>query len=333
MLCIKTPAKVNLFLNIQGQRPDGFHELAMVMQTLSLFDELLIEPASGQRGISLEYTPNALGKRLAQEAPESNLIVKAYHLFNAYLQRHHTKYPTLDLKVTLNKQIPVQAGLGGGSSDAAAMLLALNHLNYNPLTIEALRILAAELGSDVPFFLTGGMALVSGRGETVEPLDLALNEREWIYSWVVIKPKTFGISTAQAYQAVRQAARYHTASPEYMLLAMRKLAKATRNKPHETGQRLKEFENYLLNDFEPVLFAHYPQLEDIAARLKELGANRPLLSGSGPSMTAILPMTHTHQKLVARTFPDSQYDVFWTYPHPGGPIQADPIRAFGSLAI
>ena len=124
MLRIKTPAKINLFLNIRGQRPDGFHELVMVMQALSLFDELTIEPDIANQGITLVYEDNALGQQLNQEPPEHNLIVKAYWKFWETVQ-----LPPMGLRVVLNKQIPLQAGLGGGSSDAAAMLMALNHLS------------------------------------------------------------------------------------------------------------------------------------------------------------------------------------------------------------
>jgi len=154
MLTIEAPAKINLTLEILRKRDDGYHEIASVMQAVSLCDTLTFELASDT---TLDCDDATL-------ATEDNLALKAAHLLSA-----HTGYSG-GVRIGLVKGIPVAAGLGGGSSDAAATLVALNNLWNLGLPLAELSLMAASVGSDVPFFLHGGVAMVSGRGELVRPL-------------------------------------------------------------------------------------------------------------------------------------------------------------------
>ena len=158
MLTIKAPAKINWFLEIKGKRPDGYHEIETVMQSVSLFDEIRVSDSD-----TLDLTCNIeLGDT------KQNLVYRAAEI----LQREHA--PSRGAHIVLKKQVPHGAGLGGGSSDAANALVALNRLWGLGLGHDRLRELVAQVGSDCAFFVEGGTALCTGRGEVVTPLqDLA----------------------------------------------------------------------------------------------------------------------------------------------------------------
>lgn len=292
MLLLKTPAKINLFLNLKHPRPDGFHEVCFLMQAVALWDTLQITPMP--QTTELRFTchhPNL------SEDPMQNLVIQAYQAFF-----QEVKHPPIGLTVHLNKQIPIQAGLGGGSSDAAAMLLALNHLTHAALPLFRLQELGAALGSDVPFFLTGGSAMATGRGEVIQPLALQLPPLPLL----IVKPKAFGISTPLAYQAVRNANRYQTIPPEPFLQAL------------HSAKSAQDLEPYLYNDFEAVLFPQYPELQKIQSNMQRLGIQRPMLCGSGPSMAGFWEPTPQHQALCRELFPAEDYDVFPTHLLSGG---------------
>ncbi|MDM7935933.1 MAG: 4-(cytidine 5'-diphospho)-2-C-methyl-D-erythritol kinase [Cyanobium sp. CZS 48M] len=159
-LTVEAPAKINLHLEVLGLRADGFHELAMVMQSLDLADELTIAPR-GDGAIVLHCGTSTL------PTDGGNLVVRA-----AELLRQHAERPELGATLQLEKRIPIGAGLAGGSSDGAAALLGLNRLWGLQLDAASLLQLAAQLGSDVPFTLSGGTQLCFGRGERLEPVPL-----------------------------------------------------------------------------------------------------------------------------------------------------------------
>jgi len=185
MLSVRTPAKINLFLNIRPPRADGFHEICSVMQAIQLWDRLTVTPALERSGMTFSSNIASFASD-----PESNLVVRAYHHF-----WKTTGLPPLNLNVHLDKYIPWQAGLGGGSSDAAAMLAVLNHLSHANLSMADMMAMAAELGSDVPFFLVGGTALATGRGELIEPVSLG---RPLALPLVVIQARRMRVDTGQA---------------------------------------------------------------------------------------------------------------------------------------
>jgi len=177
---IAAPAKVNLFLEVLGRRRDGYHEIESVFQAISLFDLLSIETGR-KRGVDISCNLEAL------ETPE-NLAVRAARLF---MDAAGLK---CGVRIGLEKRIPVEAGLGGGSSDAAAVLVGLNRLAGAPFTNDALREMAGFLGSDVPFFIEGGTALARGRGEVLEHMDMPGE----LY-FVVLYPG-FGTATEEVYK-------------------------------------------------------------------------------------------------------------------------------------
>ena len=158
---LTAPAKINLYLEILGDRPDGFHELVMVMQTIGLYDHIDVRP---HRGGSIH---------LACQHPqvplnESNIAYRAAQLMMRRFPKAHEKFGGVD--ITIEKNIPVAAGLAGGSGNGAAVLVGLNLLWQLGLTQPDLWELAAELGSDVPFCISGGTAIATGRGEILDPL-------------------------------------------------------------------------------------------------------------------------------------------------------------------
>jgi len=178
----KSPCKVNLLLNILGRRPDGFHELETVMQPVNLFDGLTFKRSGG-------ITLSCSDKNLAVDS--SNLVYRAAEKFLAEAKISE------GVQIHLDKKIPMAAGLGGGSGNAATTLLGLNELFGTPLSLETLDKIGATLGSDVPFFLYNKPALATGRGEKVESVEAfpALKG----HAFILVRPE-FGISTPWAYQ-------------------------------------------------------------------------------------------------------------------------------------
>jgi 4-diphosphocytidyl-2-C-methyl-D-erythritol kinase len=242
---IATPAKINLTLEVVGQRPDGFHELATWMIPIGLYDELAMELSS-----EMTYETNLQSLRFDR----SNLISRAIERF------HEETGQTAAYRIDVRKEIPIGAGLGGGSSDAAAALLLLNQLHQNPLTEEKLVGLAAQLGSDVPFFLRRRAAWCRGRGEKMEIREFPHDR------WVVLIKPEFGVSTASAYSA------YEALPPE-----------------QKRGQTKKTEWGLLRNDLERPVFRKYLLLPEIKNWLEQQAETEvALMSGSGSTMFAVV---------------------------------------------
>jgi len=194
-LVVRTPAKLNLFLDVLGKRPDGYHELETLMVSIGLFDTLRFE-ANDSGGLELSLAPASPGipKEMLPLLPQDgrNLILKA-----AQLLRDVTGCQ-LGVKIHLSKMIPLQAGLGGGSSDAAAALVGLNVFWKLGLTSQELHPLAARLGSDVNFFLDSApLAICRGRGEQIEPIRLGRP-----LHFVLVKPPV-GLSTGEVFSRLK----------------------------------------------------------------------------------------------------------------------------------
>ena len=179
---VQAPAKVNLTLEVLGKRSDGYHEIASVMQVISLFDTLSFSPSDEIKVLA----------EIKDLETQDNLVYRAAMLLR------ETSGMSSGAEIRLDKQIPLAAGLGGGSSDAAATLLGLARLWGLELGEEELKVLAAQLGSDVPFFVTGGTALVEGRGERVS------NVKTPLTLWLVLAFPDHRIEnkTATAYKAL-----------------------------------------------------------------------------------------------------------------------------------
>ncbi|MBI4482366.1 MAG: 4-(cytidine 5'-diphospho)-2-C-methyl-D-erythritol kinase [Acidobacteria bacterium] len=250
-LVLRSYAKVNLGLSILGRRQDGFHELRTVFQTIRWYDEIEVE--NRPSGLSLASNDPTL------PSDHNNLILRAAHL----LQQQRSVRQGAHFSV--RKSIPVGAGLGGGSSNAAVTLLALNRLWNLKLLPRELASLGGALGSDVPFFLVGGTALGRGRGEILEPLPDAPAAH-----FALVHPG-FSVPTASAYQLVES--RLTSLEGESKI---RGLCDAIRS--------ASGVAECLFNDFEPPLFRLYPLLEKIKEQLLHGQARAALLSGSGSTI-------------------------------------------------
>jgi 4-diphosphocytidyl-2-C-methyl-D-erythritol kinase len=256
----KSPCKVNLLLNILGKRPDGFHELETVMQPVNLFDEVCFE--RGGKGIRLSCSEKSL------PIDSRNLVFRAAERF---LEAANISG---GVEIHLEKKIPLAAGLGGGSGNAATTLLALNELFGQPLTPEGLYEIAALLGSDVPFFLQNKPALATGRGEKIQPLEdfPALRGR----AFFLVHPG-FGISTPWAYQNL---ARFPAALNGKKGRAVKLISLL------ETAN-LKTAANKFYNSLEAPVLEKFPILELFQEFLCKNGALVTLMSGSGSTTFAI----------------------------------------------
>jgi len=261
MLREKAPAKLNLGLKILGKRDDGYHDILSIFQAVDLCDELRV--CSGEGLSRLDVTGG--------NVPEGrdNLVLRAEQLFRARFGVQD------DVCFTLEKNIPVGAGLGGGSSDAAATLRLLRSFHRKDIPDEELRACGAGLGSDIPFLVDGGTAVVSGRGECVEHVEWPFD-----FSYVIVYPG-FEVSTAWAYGRVRT---YSGDGGNYASV-VRKL----RDGRLETGELFAALEN----DFEPVVFDEFPELKTLRSMLLDHGAKAALLSGSGSSVFGIFENERT----------------------------------------
>jgi len=265
-------AKINVGLKVLGPRPDGYHELRTIYQTISLHDRLEISIDSAGSGIEIICRDPAV-----PQGPE-NLVHRACELWKRARSFRGA------IRIHLEKRIPAGAGLGGGSSDAAATLLGLDHLaGASPRALAASFSLAARLGSDVPFFLLGGRVLGCGRGEEVYPLSDLPPRR-----CLVIFPG-FSVSTADAYRQLdrgRLQERLTAASEAFSMITFG----ARSSFPFETWGPAE-------NDFERVVFARWPELAKLKRRLIRAGAEIASLTGSGSSVYAI---TSSARKLAYR---------------------------------
>ena len=268
-----SPCKVNLLLNILGKRPDGFHELETVMQPVNLFDRLTFE-----RGGSADRT---FLQQRALPVDSRNLVHRAA---TGFLQAAKISD---GVRIRLDKKIPLAAGLGGGSGNAATTLLALNELFGQPLSAAKLNELAASLGSDVPFFLQNQPALATGRGEKIQPLDFfpALRGK----AFLLIHPG-FGISTAWAYQNL---ARFPEALNGRPGRAQKLISRL------QTGDwRAAGAEFY--NSLEAPALEKYPVLALFQEFLRANGALAALMSGSGSTTFAIAENMAAAESLVEK---------------------------------
>ena len=256
-------AKINLGLRILDKRPDGFHELRTVFQTISLADRLSVGyEGGGRRKVSLRCNQPDLagGANLASRAAEALLS----------LGRWGGK-----VSIDLEKRIPAGAGLGGGSSDAGAVLLALAELLNPRPTPEQLHEAAAAIGSDVPFFLIGGRALGLGRGEELYPLPEPRLRR-----WMLLVTPSLQVSTAEAYSGLAQARSVPLTFDAKRLIIREFCAGIDLSGRTEVS----ESQRALANDFEDVIFRRFPELEQYKRKIQQAGARGVAMSGSGSAL-------------------------------------------------
>jgi 4-diphosphocytidyl-2-C-methyl-D-erythritol kinase len=284
MLERRSFCKVNLLLNILGKRADGFHELETVMHPVNLCDLLTFR--RGGAGIGLNCNDPLL------PIDSSNLVVRAASLFL------NTAAIEEGVRIDLQKQIPIAAGLGGGSGNAAATLLALNELFGHPLKAGSLETMAAALGSDVPFFLQSRPALATGRGETVLPLDFFPALRG---TCLMLAHPGFGISTAWAYA---QLARFGAALHGQPGRARKLIALLQRA---DSADAAAEFYNSL----EAPALKKYPLLDLFLEFFRENGSAGALMSGSGSATFALCPSRAAAESLRER-FKSKFGDKIWS---------------------
>jgi 4-diphosphocytidyl-2-C-methyl-D-erythritol kinase len=249
---ILSPAKVNLRLEVLGIRADKYHDIFSIIQPISLYDEVFLEVKKGGEGISVDC------KHPQVPSNRDNL---AYRAAEVFVQRTGFKGK---IEIEIRKKIPVAAGLGGGSSNAAIVLKGLNDMVGEKLTFEDLQVMGKKLGADIPFFLLGKNSLATGIGEILEEIDLP---KFW---YVIINPG-FPLSSREVYQD-----KNLNLTKKKVGINMPSLAKSLKN-----PFLIKEL---LYNDLEKIVFKRYPGLRDIKRLLIERGAAGSLLSGSGSTV-------------------------------------------------
>ncbi|MDT2048748.1 4-(cytidine 5'-diphospho)-2-C-methyl-D-erythritol kinase [Priestia aryabhattai] len=254
-LMVKAPAKINLSLDVLHKRTDGYHEVKMVMTTIDLADR--IELSEREDGRIVIYSHNRFvpddQRNLAYQAAQ--LLKKRYKVDKG-------------VNILIDKQIPVAAGLAGGSSDAAATLRGLNQLWYLGLSLDTLAELGAEIGSDVSFCVYGGTALATGRGEVIKHIEAPPN------CWVILAKPEIGVSTADVYRNLKVQNVSHP-NVEGMIKAI------------DTGDYEKMCQS-VGNVLEEVTLKMHPEVSLIKEQMKRFGADAVLMSGSGPTVFGLV---------------------------------------------
>jgi len=277
---ILAPAKINMFLEITGKRKDGYHTLNTLLQTVSLYDEITISPSkSGKIEFTCDWSGSVVQDTSSNASPNAkNLCFRAAEA----LKKHFGEKK--GAKIKLFKRIPVGAGLGGGSSDAAAVLKGL--LKFWSRRIEGKKLLeiASKLGSDVPFFLYGGCCLAQGTGEKLTPLRTSWEKRP--LDIVLVKPG-FSKSTGDIYREFDQKPR------GFRQLANLKNIPKIKRKKHINLRDI-----IFTNNLESVVLEKYPGLKKIKAKLIEMGAAACLMTGSGTAVFGTFDSSMAAKKAV-----------------------------------
>jgi 4-diphosphocytidyl-2-C-methyl-D-erythritol kinase len=277
-----TPAKLNVLLKVTGRRPDGYHELVSIMAPVGLYDRLELQMTSDKR-IKVSC------RGFSAPSNEENLVCRAARAFFA-------KTGIDDgVSIELTKNIPVAAGLGGGSSDAACVLKALNRNYAFPLTAEELAQLALALGADVPFFLVERPCIARGIGEILEPIE------NWPQLWYVIITPPIRVSTAWVYGRLNippasSELELTNEAYQYIIINLKK-------RPLGIGPILE-------NDLERVTADRFPVIKRIKLLLAEAGADGALMSGSGPSVFGLFQSRDTALRAKAALADSHLGDMF-----------------------
>jgi 4-diphosphocytidyl-2-C-methyl-D-erythritol kinase len=306
------PAKINLYLEIIGDRPDGYHELAMVLQGIDLADRIDIN-ANGVDQFRLHCDHPEV------PADESNLAYKAASLMAQEFSDAFEQYGGVD--ITIHKHIPVGAGLAGGSTNGAAVLVGLDLIWGLGLTQGELQDLAAKLGSDVPFCIAGGTAIATGRGEQLSPLPSI----DSLYA-VLAKYRSLSVSTVWAYQTYRK-----QFGDSYTPIAA--TGSATTSTPPKQRAHAGEIVTAIMhhdsakigkllhNDLEKVVLPAHPQVLQLRETLQSLDTLGVMMSGSGPTVFALAESqakaTQLQQQIQA-ALPDPDLQTWVTQFRSGG---------------
>ncbi|HIK05275.1 MAG TPA: 4-(cytidine 5'-diphospho)-2-C-methyl-D-erythritol kinase [Trichormus sp. M33_DOE_039] len=296
------PAKINLYLEIIGDRPDGYHELVMILQSIDLADQIEIHSISDETiRVHCEHPQVPTDK--------SNLVYRAAELMAKKFPAALAKYGGVD--ITVDKHIPVAAGLAGGSTNAAAVLVGMDLLWNLGLTQSELEELGATLGSDIPFCIAGGTVIATGRGEQLSPLP----SLDHIYI-VLAKYRSLEVSTAWAYKTYRQQFGSSYLQDTNDLAARAAAVHSSAMVKAILEQDAAEISQKLHNDLERVVLTAYPQV----LQLRELFAHQEgvlgtMMSGSGPSVFAICasqPQAEQVKLRIREAIPDEDLELFVT---------------------
>jgi 4-diphosphocytidyl-2-C-methyl-D-erythritol kinase len=251
----KAPAKINLALDVLFKRPDGYHEVEMIMTTVDLADRIELKEIAGNQIEILSHN------RFVPDDHRNLAYQAAYLLKERFGIRQ-------GVQIGIEKNIPVAAGLAGGSSDAAAALRGLNRLWKLDLSLDELAEIGAEIGSDVSFCVYGGTALAQGRGEIITHLPMPPK------CWIVLAKPTLGVSTADVYKRL-QLNKVHHPDVRGMISAIES------NRYDQVCKRLG-------NVLETVTLQMYPEVANIKEQMKTFGADAVLMSGSGPTVFGLV---------------------------------------------
>ena len=258
---IKANCKINIGLDVLRKREDGYHDLSTVMVPVEgLYDVVEVVPEEGD-----ENEFHSLG--LVVDCPaEQNLCIKAARLMQQ-------RYDVGKVSITLDKRVPFGAGLGGGSSDATAVLVAMNDIFSLSLDEPTLIALAAELGSDTAFFVRNSPQLCEGRGEIMTPINLNLTGL-----WLVLVKPDEGVSTREAYAGVKPAV-------------------PARSLVERLADPIAQWQGSVKNDFEPSVFAAHPVIADVKQQLLDAGAVYASMSGSGSTVFGLFDSKEKAERL------------------------------------
>jgi 4-diphosphocytidyl-2-C-methyl-D-erythritol kinase len=290
------PAKINLHLEILGLRPDNFHELAMVMQSVELADRVEIK-AAAINDIILHCDVAAIPQ------DQTNLAYRAAVI----MQQHFNRLDGVE--ITLHKRIPMAAGLAGGSGNAAATLVGINLLWDLGLTTAELQTIGAELGSDVPFCISGGTAIATGRGEKIQPISPLTGG-----AVVLGKYRSLSVSTPWAYQAYRQQFETSYAAGEKLADRSQEIYQG----PLLTAiaqQNVQQIGNLLHNDLEKVVLPAYPLVAELRQAFAQTAHQGVMMSGSGPTVFALAADLMTAESIattIRSQIPDPDLELFVT---------------------
>ncbi len=275
VLTVRCYAKINLYLDVVRKRPDGYHDVETIFQSVDLHDTIRVETAPSTLSVRCDHP--------ALANPEKNLVYRAAQLLR------DTFREARGASILIDKRIPLGAGLAGGSADAAATLRALAKLWSLPTDIRALDEMAARLGADVPFCLHGGTAAATGTGEVLTPIDVP---RAW---WVVIVCPDVNVPTVEVYRR----------------LDVRELGhRPGRFEEAIDAVRAGDFPRALYNCMEPVVFDAYPRVRAARDALVAAGGTHVLMTGSGAAVYALVPTEEEARHLAGRIPPRPHRHTF-----------------------
>ena len=295
------PGKINLYLEIIGDRADGFHELVMILQTIELADIIDLKPNDTQ-----EITLHCNHPQVPRD--ETNLAYRAAKLMCKSFADAYANFGGVD--ITIAKNLPVAAGLAGGSANAAAVLVGMDLMWNLGLTQPELQDLAAKLGSDVPFCISGGTAIATGRGEK---LDLITNlDNLWV---VLAKYKNISVSTPWAYQTYRKNYRNSYVSDVKGIISRSDRVRSGDLMNAIIKQEGNKIGELLYNDLEKVVLPEYPKVAELRDIFAEAGVLGTMMSGSGPTVFALCENEEQAKDVMSRVrnnIADSELELWVT---------------------